>query len=327
MDNGKIFDAFLDADGAPVSGSALARTLGISRVSVWERLQQLRRQGVVFDAAPHVGYRLVPCLTHAHGGLITAWLRRIGTACIPIHHLNAVDSTNDETARRLSAGEQTPFVVISSIQTNGRGRMGRVWQSRDAGNLYMSFAFRPQLAPAQMASVTLATGLRLCARFSTPPALPLQVKWPNDLMCAERKIAGILTEAHVDADCLRDMIIGIGINVNGRRDDFPPELRDSVGSLSEAHGAPLDINKTAATTIATVLETVANFVREGLGTDFDALWRQHDFLAGKTVSARSAGHEITGVALGISATGALRVRDASGKIHTLNSGEATLHRK
>jgi BirA family biotin operon repressor/biotin-[acetyl-CoA-carboxylase] ligase len=326
MDNGKIFDAFLEAGGRPVSGDALARALGISRVSVWERLRQLRREGFVFDAAPRVGYRLAARPARAHGGLVEAWLRRLGAPPAAVRHLDTVDSTNDEAARRLGAGEKTPFVVLSSAQTNGRGRMGRVWQSRDEGNLYLSFAFRPQLAPERMAPVTLAAGLRLCARLSAPPAPFLQIKWPNDLMCGGRKIAGILTEARVDADRLRDMIIGVGLNVNGRRENFPPELRETAGSLAEASGAPLDINETAAAAIAAVLDAVARFEREGLGADFDALWRRHDFLAGKTVEARGAGREVSGVVLGVSAGGSLRVRDAAGKIHALHSGEVTLNR-
>ncbi|MDR2863585.1 MAG: biotin--[acetyl-CoA-carboxylase] ligase [Puniceicoccales bacterium] len=325
MDTRVILDTFLDAGDKPVSGDKLARVLGVSRVSVWARLGQLRREGFAFDAAPRVGYRLVKWPALPHAALLNTRLRRLGVTA-PAHCLDHVDSTNSEAERRLGAGEAPPFVVIASEQTSGRGRLGRVWDSRPGGNLYMSFAFRPGIQPERMPSVTLAVGLRLCARLATRYSIPVQIKWPNDLMCEGRKIAGILTEARIDADHVRDLVVGIGLNVNGHIEDFPPELRDIAGSLSTALGAPLDINEVAADCVATVLGACEHFFENGLGDDFHDLWRAHDFLAEKTVTAHGAGAQITGVAEGVDVRGALRVRDAAGYVHLLNAGEVTLRR-
>ncbi|MDR2845203.1 MAG: biotin--[acetyl-CoA-carboxylase] ligase [Puniceicoccales bacterium] len=318
-----ILETFLEAGDKRVSGDKLARALGVSRVSVWTRLEQLRSQGFVFEAAPRVGYRLAGLPEVPHAALLQTYLQRMGVTA-PVHCLDSVDSTNNEAERRLGAGDATPFVVVASEQTAGRGRMGRPWDSRRTGNLYMSFAFRPQIAPENMQTITLDIGLRLCARLAQKHGLPIQIKWPNDLMCGGRKIAGILTEARIDADHVRDIVFGIGLNVNGRLADFPPELRGTAGSLAHALGSPLDISAVAADCIGAVLDACARFIAHGRTEDFNALWQQHDFLAGKTVTARGAGKEATGAVAGLDARGALLVRTADGTVLALNAGEVTL---
>ncbi|MDR3229762.1 MAG: biotin--[acetyl-CoA-carboxylase] ligase [Puniceicoccales bacterium] len=319
-----ILDTFLDAGDKPVSGGELARRLGLSRVSAWNRLEQLRREGFVFEAAPRVGYRLVKRPETVHPALLAAYLRRLSpqtAAAVALRCLPATDSTNDEAGRLLSSGEPAPFAVVASAQTAGRGRMGRVWQSDDPGCLYLSFGFRPGLAPERAQSITLAVGLRLCERLAETSALPLLVKWPNDILCDGRKIAGILSEARIDADRVRDIVVGVGLNVNRRV--FPPELRDTAGSLA-AFGREADINETAALCIAAIHEACERFAADGLGGDFAQRWRSFDYLAGKTIAARSGTEEISGEALGLAPDGALLVRTSSGLVRALNSGEVTL---
>jgi BirA family biotin operon repressor/biotin-[acetyl-CoA-carboxylase] ligase len=324
-----ILEKFLNAKGDAVSGAELARAQGVSRVSVWGRLQQLREEGFEFEASTRVGYRLVKTPGKIHGALLEAWLRQFVVAGSPVarvHALASVDSTNEEAARRLGAGEAAPFLVVASAQTQGRGRRGRVWESGDAGNLYMSFAVMPLFAPEKVQGVTLAIGLRLCVRLAERYHLPLQIKWPNDLMCGGRKIAGILAEARMDSDQVREIVFGLGLKVNSRLEDFPAELRSKAGSLAHASGTVLEINETAALCAATVFETFERFLTDGAGSDFRALWEQHDFLAGKKVVASGGGREVSGAVLGLDATGALLVRDGAGVVHALNSGEVTLAR-
>lgn len=325
-----ILETFLSAKGKSVSGSNLALALGVSRVSVWGRLQQLREEGFEFEASTRVGYRLVKTPPTLHGGLLAAWLRQFApgsTTALPVvHALASVDSTNEEAARRLGTGETAPFLVVATEQTQGRGRRGRVWESRDSGNLYMSFAFRPLFAPEKVQGVTLAVGLRLCARLAERYGIPVQIKWPNDLLCGGRKITGILAEARMDSDQVREVVVGIGLNVNSRIEDFPGELRDKAGSLAHAVGTPLDINEAAALCADTVFSAFARFVEEGQGADFDALWERFDFLKGRAVVASGGGRELAGTVLGLDGSGALLVRDGAGKTHALNSGEVTLSR-
>ncbi|MDR1817428.1 MAG: biotin--[acetyl-CoA-carboxylase] ligase [Puniceicoccales bacterium] len=328
MDTRRILETFLAAGGAAVSGDKLARSLGVSRVAVWGRLERLRAEGFVFEAAPRVGYRLVATPPVLHGDLLAALLAEAGTPPATLRCPASVDSTNDAVERLLTAGEPAPVVVATGEQTAGRGRHGRPWLGTVAGNVCISFGFRPALPPERMRAVTLAVGLRLCERLRGRFGAPLQIKWPNDLQWRGRKVAGILTEARVDADRIRDVVVGVGLNVRSRCADFPSELRDTVATLAEAAAgsAPPDVNLAAAECAAAVLTAFADYEREGLGADFGERWARLDALAGRRVASRSitGGVGVSGIAEGVDADGALRVRDAAGAVHALDSGEVTL---
>ncbi len=322
-----ILEAFLVAGDTPVSGDKIARELGLSRVSVWGRLERLRREGFVFEASTRVGYRMTRVPERLHAALVAARVRLLSGRELPLLGLEAVDSTNSEAERQLAAGREPPFGVLAAVQTAGRGRLGRVWHSKDNGNLYLSLAFRPLLAPERMQMFTLVMGVRLGHFLAERFGLKMQVKWPNDLLCDGRKLAGILTEARIDADHVRDLVFGIGINLNAREKDFPPELRATAGSLALAVGKPLDPHRTAAEIIAHLLASYEKFVAEGKGADFAELWTRYDFLCGKKVTVSMLGKELAGTVAGLDESGALLLRDSKGNTHALNAGEVTLKKK
>ncbi|MDR2512655.1 MAG: biotin--[acetyl-CoA-carboxylase] ligase [Puniceicoccales bacterium] len=336
MDITNILTPFLEADGKPVSGGKLAAELGVTRVSIWTRLEQLRQEGFVFEASPRIGYTLIKRPEQVHPVLLVSILKRlIATgkyklkAPLPeIHHGEHLDSTNNEAVRRLSEGQAAPFVISAATQTMGRGRLGRIWDSRHKKNLYLSFAFRPQSLPDKIQAITLVLGLRLCAHLAEKYNIPAQIKWPNDIMCNGRKIAGILTEARIDSDQIRDIVLGIGLNVNAPSLDFPFEMRDIVTSLSQEKGEPIDINDAAADCILSILTSYEQFSERGRGSDFETLWKKYDSLAGKTVVIRptnnKGGESTTGVVQGIDANGCLVVRDEAGTKHVFSAGEITL---
>lgn len=142
-----------------------------------------------------------------HAALIEVQLK-----VVPKHFslvlLDEIDSTNDEAARQLAAGRLVPFVVMARRQTRGRGRFGRTWHSDSKANLYASFAFRPRVAPDRMQTFTLWMGLNICELLARFIGIPPGIKWPNDILFDGRKAGGMLTEARVDADQIRDLILG-----------------------------------------------------------------------------------------------------------------------
>ena len=319
-----ILKAFLLAEGGPVSGDRLAKELGVSRVSVWQRLERLRAAGFVFDAAPRKGYRLTRTPEGLHPALLDAHLRlrkvRAHTDFLP-----ETDSTNSEAERRLAAGEETPFVVLAGRQTAGRGRLGRVWHSAHPENLYVSFAFRPFLAPDRMQTFTLMMGLRVCERLAIRHALPgLRLKWPNDIVCDGRKVAGMLTEARMDADQVRDLVFGIGLNVNSDPAALPAEVRETAGSLSHALGEKLDLHAEAADLIAGVIEAYEDFEAAHGDADPRPLFSKYDSLRGLPVTIGLRGEPLAGVAEGVDARGALLLRLPDGGLTAVNAGEVTL---
>lgn len=326
MDNldGSILRAFLDAEGGAVSGDDLAGQLGVSRVAIWARLARLRREGLTLEAAPRKGYRLVATPPRAHPALLEAHLRRLGCR-LPCEVLGEVDSTNSEAERRLAKGAEAPFAVLARRQTAGRGRLGRAWQSDRDGNLYLSLAFRPFLPLERLGPFTVWMGLAVCEHLAEAHGASLGLKWPNDLLDADgRKVAGMLTEARVDADAVRDLVFGLGLNLEGPGADWPAELRRKAGGLRPVARGPVDPSAAAAGVIAALERAWERFEEGRFSADFRKQASRWDCLRGKPVRVTLRGKPLSGVAEGIEDDGALRLRLAGGKVMRVASGEVTL---
>ncbi|MEO1102135.1 MAG: biotin--[acetyl-CoA-carboxylase] ligase [Pseudomonadota bacterium] len=134
-----------------------------------------------------------------------------------IIRLDDVGSTNDEAMARLRAGAD-PFWLTAQRQLAGRGRRGRHWVS-EPGNLYSSYAFRPEFSPEGMGILPLAVAVALSDALQTLGLKP-QHKWPNDVLIGGRKCAGILIETEMAAR-KRLAVIGIGVNITHHPDDAP----------------------------------------------------------------------------------------------------------
>ena len=321
-----IVEALLAAGDGHVSGTALAHKLGMSRVAVWQHMKKLRAQGFGFEGVRARGYRLTAHPAGLHAALIEAHRRRSRTSGFPLTLLDEVDSTNDEAARQLAAGRPAPLAVLARRQTKGRGRFGRVWHSAANGNLYASFAFRPRVAPARMQTFTLWMGVNICelvANFCrTTPGL----KWPNDLLFDGRKAGGMLTEAHMDADEIRDLVFGLGLNVNSPAGAWPRELASQAISLAEHTGAPLDLNRFAAALLGRVRQAYERFIDGVYVETFADLWNKYDVLRGQPITVLQGDTRVSGVALGIDDEGALILRTDRDPTARFRAGEVTLEK-
>ena len=321
-----ILRALLENETGYVSGGDLAKTLAMSRVAVWQHMEKLREQGFTFEAVRARGYRLTNRPTGLNLASIEAFLplRKPAPEFI---YLETVDSTIDEAARQLAAGRGVPFVVIARQQTRGRGRFGRTWHSEANGNLYLSFAFRPQLPPERMQTFTLWMGVNLCELVASFTLTTPGLKWPNDILFGERKAGGMLTEARIDADQIRDLIFGLGLNTNSPAGALPQDLARRAVSLAEQTNAPLDLNKFAAAVIGRALDAYEQFVSGEYRKTFADLWNRFDFLKGKPVSLLHGTQTVKGIAIGIDEEGSLIVRSDRGKTERFRAGEVTLSKK
>ena len=321
-----ILLAFLEADGEPVSGDRLAKELGVSRVAIWSRLERLRASGYVFAASTRKGYALRSVPRHLDPALLDAHLRLLKVSP-KVEFLAEVDSTNSEAERRLAVGQEAPFAVLARTQKAGRGRLGRKWHSAPSGNLYLSLAFRPFIPPDRLKPFTLWMGLALCAHVEKSLGLKLGLKWPNDLQSPDgRKVAGMLTEARLDADSVRELVFGVGLNLTGASKDFPADLRATAGSLEAALGSPLDLNREAAGVIAALFRAWEQFEEGTWSRSVRKLWSHHDVLAGKSVRVGLRGDPVAGVVDGIDDEGSLILRTGGGRRAIVSSGEVTLRK-
>ncbi|MDO8541217.1 MAG: biotin--[acetyl-CoA-carboxylase] ligase [Opitutaceae bacterium] len=308
-----------------VSGAALAARLGVSRVAIWQHMEKLRAAGFMFEAQRARGYRIKERPPALYGALIETQLK-VRPRNFSLLVLDQVDSTNDEAARELAAGRPTPFAILSRRQTHGRGRFGRAWHSASTANLYISFAFRPRVEPQRMQTFTLWMGVNVCELLANFTSTRPGIKWPNDILFDGRKAGGMLTEARVDSDQIRDLIFGLGLNVNSTADQWPADLARRAIALSEVTGAPLDLNRLAAALIGRVLLAWQKFADGEHNETFADLWNHYDLLRGKPVTLLEGGHRHRGTVTGLDDEGALLLRDETGRAQRFRAGEVTLEK-
>jgi BirA family biotin operon repressor/biotin-[acetyl-CoA-carboxylase] ligase len=308
-----------------VSGTALAKLLGVTRVSVWQQMEKLRAAGFTFEAQRARGYRLKSRPSQLHAPLIGMQLK-VRPRGFSFLVLDEVDSTNDEAARELTAGRPTPFVVLARKQTRGRGRFGRPWHSEANGNLYASFAFHPRVTPERMGAFTVWMGLNICELLTKFADLSPGLKWPNDIVFDGRKAGGILTEARVDSDQIRDLVFGLGLNINSAAANWPAELSRQAVSLAEIAGAPLDFNRLTAALIGRVLLAYERFTEGDYVKTFADLWHRYDVLRGKHVVLLEGGRRHPGSVTGVDDEGALLLRDSRGRTQRFRAGEVTIEK-
>lgn len=320
-----ILRELLMFEGRYISGTALARKLGMSRVAVWQHMENLRGKGFTFEAVRARGYRLVSKPGALDATLVRAYLPP-RNRYVTLSLLDSVDSTNDEAARELASGRNAPFVILAREQTQGRGRLGRQWVSHPNGNLYASFAFRPKVATSQMQTFTLWMGANLCELIANFFRLSPGLKWPNDILLGGRKAGGILTEARLDSDEIRDLVLGLGLNLYTPAPGWPEELRTRATALDAHTAAAIDVNKFTAALIGRVLLAYEKFVQGLADGSLADLWNRFDVLRGKSVQAVRGTATISGTAAGIDEEGALLVRTSTNHIERLRAGEVSLHR-
>lgn len=307
-----------------VSGSLLAEQLGVSRPAIHGKLDKLREQGFTIEAIRNKGYRLIKEPEILHPDLLNYYAGEAGVA-FDLLYFPVIDSTNSEAERQLASGRQGPFAVVSSCQTKGRGRLGRVWHSASTGNLYLTVVFEPNIPPQQLQHFTLWAGIHVCRCLQRMvPKVSLKIKWPNDLHCHDRKFAGMLTEAKMDADSIRSILFGIGLNVNSNPSNYPAAIRQTATSLYAMHGHEIPLSRVGAQIIAAAEAayhtSIVNEPSEALAT----AWGPLDALNGQAVTAIVSENAISGVASGIDETGSLLLRTSDNNLQKIRAGDVTL---
>jgi BirA family biotin operon repressor/biotin-[acetyl-CoA-carboxylase] ligase len=240
---------------------------------------------------------------------------------------NTIGSTSDVALALAVGGNAEGAVVIADEQTAGRGRLGRRWFSPPGSGLYVSTVLQPSTARAdpQRATslLTLAAGLALAEAIEAVTSLRVDIKWPNDLLVARRKLGGILAEA-VGVERLAaqrgiaSVVLGYGINI--RSTAYPPDLRDRATSLETALGRPIDRAAMCVETVA----AVSRRYRDLLAGRFDAIldgWRDRaPESRGVRVTWSTPSGPRSGVTAGIDDRGALLVR-VGADLETIVGGE------
>jgi len=259
---------------------------------------------------------------------------KLGTFFLPffknimkdILFLDTVDSTN-RVARDLgTAGKPHGYAVLAASQSAGRGRLGKAWQSPPGKGLYATILLRPGLDVKEYSKITLTAGLALSQVLDEICQLKVALKWPNDIYISGRKCGGVLVETSSlqgEAD-EHFALVGIGVNVNADKDSFSSDLQKSATSLFLETGKEYEILTLFEAIRSRLLQLVFQLTHEGFA-DILNQWRERDMLQGKWMQwVTPTGEIVYGESLGVDNSGILSVRDRSGRIYEVLSGDVSL---
>ncbi|PLX79177.1 MAG: biotin--[acetyl-CoA-carboxylase] ligase [Desulfuromonas sp.] len=314
-----LLNLLRNGSGGWISGAELSRQLGISRAAVWKQIEQLRQEGFRIEAQKSKGYRLLAMpeeLTEAAltmGQVLPIVGRRVIT-------LGKTDSTNLQAATLGAEGEAEGTVVFADSQSAGKGRRGRTWCSPPGTNLYLSLLLRPAIAPWDAPQLTFLSAVAAARALRNVSRLPITVKWPNDLLVNGRKVAGMLNEMQAESEQVGWVVLGIGINVNMRREQFPEDLRYPATSLALEVGEDVSRLAIARELLAELDRAYAVYLRDGFAPIRSA-WLELFPFVDRLVEISGAGETVSGRVTGVDGDGALLLVDDRGKELRILSGD------
>ncbi|OAI93905.1 bifunctional biotin--[acetyl-CoA-carboxylase] ligase/biotin operon repressor BirA [Pseudomonas putida] len=303
-------------DGRFHSGEALGAVLGVSRSAVWKQLQLLESElNLTVYKVRGRGYRLAePLLLLDAEKIASLAVREPWPAVV----LDDIDSTNAEALRLVAAGQAAPFLVLAERQSAGRGRRGRAWSSPFAQNLYYSLVLRVEGGMRQLEGLSLVVGLAVRQTLLALGVASAGLKWPNDVLVDNRKVAGILLELVGDPADVCHVVLGIGINVNMQSAD----IDQAWTSLHLETGHMVDRNRLAALLGDNLRIYLERHHQEGFSA-LQSEWESAHLWQGRPVSLIAGSNSVDGVVLGVDHQGALRL-DVDGIEKSFSGGELSL---
>ena len=315
MDNRMLLGCLLDNEYH--SGSRLSARLGVSRTLVWKGIKQLRGLGLVIDARHGKGYRLRDEIDLLDETEISRAAGQPASEC-RIDVLLDTESTNKFLTDRFGQPGLHKHVVLAEGQHGGKGRRGRTWASPFARGLYLSLGWHFTMSPASLNALSLASGVALVRALNGLGMPGVFLKWPNDLVCADKKMGGILLEARSETAASCDVVIGIGINTC-LTDEVKSKLDQPVTDLA-SHYQHLPSRNTLAGRIIREQLSMLNQIAGGRLEEYVSEWRGLDYLAGRRVELFMPGQVIAGHVKGVDDNGLLLLETSAG-LEKFSSGE------
>ncbi len=313
----------LMADGRFHSGEALGSALGIGRSAVWKLIRSLEKLGMEVLALRGKGYKLADPVDFLEETRVLESIdqeQRRSMAGLEVHA--SLDSTNRFLLDRIDGELPSGFVCLAEHQSRGRGRRGRSWISPFVSNLYLSIFWRFDMAGQSLSGLSLAAGVAVARVLAAEGVAGIGLKWPNDVLWDQRKLAGILVEISGEYTGACNVVVGVGLNVN-----MPPAAGATIDQpwvdLRTVTGRTYDRNILAGRLIQELVIVFTEFASRGLDERLLAEWEALDVVRGRSISLLTGQGEVTGTAMGLDETGSLLV-SVDGRTQRFFSGEVSL---
>ncbi|MFQ5469287.1 MAG: bifunctional biotin--[acetyl-CoA-carboxylase] ligase/biotin operon repressor BirA [Gammaproteobacteria bacterium] len=310
------------SDGCFHSGQQLGESLGVSRSAIWKQIKNFTEQNVEVHAVRGKGYRLAKPIELLDQSKILGFMDSAAHPLLgklEIHQV--IDSTNRYLMLKANTGMPSGYACFAESQQAGKGRQGRPWVSPYARNIYVSLLWRFALGPEALSGLSLVTGIAVMHTLDQLGATGIGLKWPNDVVWNDAKLAGILLEVVGETNGACAVVIGIGLNIDmSEREGV--RIDQSWTDLNTVLRTTVSRNRVAGLLLSNLLLVLSDFERNGV-EKYLPQWGERDAYRRKKVSVNVAGKILTGISQGIDAQGALLL-ECNGNLHSILSGEVSL---
>lgn len=305
--------------GKSVSGSEIARSVGMTRSAVWKAVKMLREEGYSICAVTNKGY----CLSEENDFLSEqSIVPNLHTKALgkKIDVFKTIDSTNNFAKSLAQLGAEHGTTVISEVQTQGKGRMGRSFYSPLGMGIYMSVILRPKLSVEHSLLITSCAAVAVAEAIEKVSGVECKIKWVNDIYAGDKKLCGILTEASVNVEQggLEYAIVGMGINVQNVT--FPKNVADIATSIKLETGENVSRSLLAAEVLNCLEEKLENITDKS----FIEEYRRRSNLMGKRITVTQGDNVYEASCTGIDEYGRLLIKLDNGEDKALSSGTIRL---
>ena len=316
----RILELLEQNRGDSISGERLAGILNVSRNAVWKAVKELEKEGYSIEAVTNKGYRLSDQNDIVSIQGIKPFLSpqsKLYAENIKIY--KTLESTNKTAKEMAVAGAEHGTVIIADSQTKGRGRYSRSYFS-PSGGLYMSIILRPEVLNFENpTSVTAFAAVAVCEAIESISEKTPKIKWVNDVLIDEKKVCGILTEAVTDFESgsLDWIVLGIGINVYIKTEDFPDDLQTSATSIFPNEKMFGVRNKLSAE----IINRILGYDITPREAEIFRKYKNRLAMLGNQVTVIQNKNEYKATVIDIDAAGHLVLKYENGEIITESSGE------
>ncbi len=331
MNEDKLFDILKESNDY-ISGEEISKRMGVSRTSVWKYINKLRGRGCKIQSSTNKGYKLEDEKDMIIGADLqkTCLTSLIGRKII---YYDKCTSTNEMARQGEHGDDEEGSVYITDMQTGGRGRMGRAWFFEENKAVAMSVLLKPVISPAHMMPISLIAGLSVAIAIEEVTGLECLLKWPNDIICNNKKIAGVLIESATEGEYTRFIILGLGINCN--IECFPSEITEVATSIliesDEKVSRKAIICKTLEIFEKMYFKWIseydenADFENEYISKfSYSDLYKSKCINLGKEILVKKFDREFKAVAKDVDSLGNLIITNFKGEKIPLSSGEVSV---
>lgn len=329
MDTANLIIEMLEKNkGEYISGSLIAKEVGVSRAAICKNIKLLKKEGIDIESKKNKGYKL----SFKSDLLNKNIIQNIIQEKCDIQIFSKIDSTNTKAKKEALITNESMVLIISDTQTNGYGRNGKTFYSPKEG-LYMSLLLKKENIKKNINLITMIAANSIVSVLKEKLKIETKIKWVNDIFYKDKKISGILTEGKLDFETgnYEWVVIGIGINISLDKENVPHEIKDIIGDIKDDNldnKNKITRNILAGSITKNILKTLKNENKEEIINKY----RENNFLIGKEVEIhRNNKNENkketeTVFVIDIDSDGRLFIKNEKGEFETLCSGEISLKR-